>query len=1193
MSFVTCPDFAGLPKAIPSPAVMRRMKAKTDMASLPVDEGDRARTLETSESFLVQAPAGSGKTELLTRRLLKLLAEVDEPEQILAITFTLAATAEMRERVLNALQKARDTAETSDEAVDIKLARGALKNDKRRGWNLLQQPERLNIRTIDAVCLDIAHQTPLLSRLGGSLSPTDKPQPLYTLAARRTLARLGSEEPLSSALGALLQLRATSLPDCQKLIAEMLDKRDQLGRVLPLGQATLDWPLVRAALEAPLRRTHEQAIQKAQLLFAGDPGLAQELVAVLSHACANVDPDSDLLALNHVTHVQHLTNHAQWSCLCDFLLTQKGEWRANVPTGIGFPTGREGTAPRARFKQLLGRLDANPELLPMLCELRALPPQEYSEEESQMLQNMLVILRYAAAELRLVFAERGVVDFVELGLAARQVLRTDEGELSEFATEVAERWPHLLVDEFQDTSRSQYELLTLIASGWESAGRGSCFLVGDPMQSIYMFRQAEVELFERTKQHGLGEGTATVHLTPLQLQTNFRSHEGLVNRLNGIFEQIFEPATGQDYQVTFAPSTAQCPAPRGNPGVTVWPFFSSSKPSPEEKRSAEDAEARRVVRIIEEHLPAVEAARRKQGKFRIAVLVRARTHLELIAHRLRMAEIPFRAVEIEQLSQRQEVKDLTSLTRALLHPMDRIAWLSVLRAPWCGLTLRDLHTLGGSDTKDYSQPAMLTLLRERRTSLSEDGKRRAERALAVLEDALRGKHRQVSLAQWVERTWATLGGRACVDSAGYANVRAFFAMLEQLGPEAAGLEEQIAELCAQPDPAASERCGVFLMTIHKAKGLGFDVVIVPGLGRATRSESQPLLRWLEQTRLVGPGEEEQREFVVAPIGRNGKQGGIYAWIGKLQGRREDDEARRLLYVAATRASEELHLLGTAIIKRDGQELSAGSSRSLLGIAWTALKNDFERAREEEEPATDSTPQQAEFAFPPASPSIQLRRLPADWKPPEYATSAEAEERIMETIERPRGSLAARGFGTVVHALLEDLTGLPGIDAAGVSQVVLGEVGSWRPRAMAMLRSAGLPRAEAEPQSAEVVRTLLGVLHDAKGRWILGARAGAQSETSWSGWAASEGGEVVRTLRGDRMFRAGATPCSPEQTHLWIVDYKTARHGTSGLDAFLEGEKAKYLQQLEAYAGVMRKVHGENLQLRLALYYPLLTRLVWW
>jgi ATP-dependent helicase/nuclease subunit A len=1162
----------------------------TDQAQRPVDQSARARTLETNESFLVQAPAGSGKTELLTRRLLKLLAEVDEPEQILAITFTLAATAEMRQRVLNALQKARDTEETGEE---LQLARGALENDARRSWNLLQQPERLNIQTIDAVCLAIAHETPLLSRLGGSLSPTDKPQPLYTLAARRTLARLGSEEPISSALTALLQLRSTSLPDCQKLIAEMLDKRDQWGRVLPLGQTTFDWPVVRAFLEAPLRRTHDEAIQKAQALFAGHPDLAQELIEVLSHACGNIDPDADLMSLKHVTDIRQLTDQAHWDCLCDFLLTQKDEWRASVPTKIGYPTGRAGTAPRARYKALLARLDANPEFLAMLSELRALPPQAYSEEESQMLQHMLVILRYATAELRLVFAERGLVDFVELGLAARQVLRDDQGELSELAADVAARWPHLLVDEFQDTSRSQYELFTLIASGWESAGRGSCFLVGDPMQSIYMFRQAEVELFERTRRYGLGEGTAVVHLTPLQLQTNFRSHAGLVDRLNDIFAQVFGPGTGEEYQVTFAPSKAHDPAPRGNLGVRVWPSFSVSRPSTEEKRAAEDAEARQVVSIIQEHWPAVETAKRKHTEFRIAVLVRARTHLDLIARRLRKAEIPFRAVEIEQLVERQEVKDLTALTRTLLHPMDRIAWLSVLRAPWCGLTVKDLHALAGSDTKDYyNQPAMLTLLRERTPLLSTDGQGRAARVLSVLEDALRGRHRQVSLAQWVERTWATLGGRACVDRAGYANVHAFFAMLEQLGPGADGLEEQIAELCAQPDPAANERCGVHLMTIHKAKGLGFDVVIVPGLGRATRTEAQPLLRWLEQTRLLGPTEQEEREFVVAPIGRNGKQGGIYAWIGELQGRREDDEAKRLLYVAATRARKELHLLGTAIVRRSNQELSPGPSGTLLGIAWTALKPDFERAREEQAPAADPTPQQAEFSFPPASPTIQFRRLPADWKPREYAAARETEE-TLEVVERPRGSLAARAFGTVVHALLEDLTRLPGIDAAGVSPAVLDELRSWRPRALAMLRSAGLPQVEAEPQAAEVVRALQGVLQDAKGRWILGARAGAQTETSWSGWTGSEGGKIVRTLRGDRIFRAGATPCSAEETHLWIVDYKTARHGASGLDAFLESEKEKYLHQLEAYAAVMRKVHGESQPLRLALYYPLLTRLVWW
>ncbi len=269
----------------------------------------------------------------------------------------------------------------------------------------------------------------------------------------------------------------------------------------------------------------------------------------------------------------------------------------------------------------------------------------------------------------------------------------------------------------------------------------------------------------------------------------------------------------------------------------VWPFFRSSKPSLEEKRAAAEAEARKVVSIIQEHWPRVEENKRNNGEYKIAVLVRARSHLPLITHKLRKEKIPFRAIEIEQLGERQEVQDLAALTRALLHPMDRIAWLTVLRAPWCGLTLRDLHTLCGNDNKEYAARPVITLLRERVELLSEDGQRRARRVHAVLEDALRGKHRQVSLARWVERTWATLGGDACVDRTGYANVRAFFAMLEELGADAGGLDERLAELCAQPDPRASERCGVQLMTIHKAKGLGFDIVIVPGLERSTQVDT--------------------------------------------------------------------------------------------------------------------------------------------------------------------------------------------------------------------------------------------------------------------------------------------------------------------------------------------------------------------
>src|SRR5262249_23932219 len=161
-------------------------------------------------------------------------------------------------------------------------------------------------------------------------------------------------------------------------------------------------------------------------------------------------------------------------------------------------------------------------------------------------------------------------------------------------------------------------------------------------------------------------------------------------------------------------------------------------------------------------------------------------------------------------------------------------------------------------------------------------------------------------------------------------------------------------------------------------------------------------------------------------------GGIYSWIGELQRQREDDEARRLLYVAATRARKELHLLGTAVISKNGEELSPGSSRSLLGIAWPALKDDFERALAAE-PPTIPAPQQGVFDFPPASPSIRLRRLPVEWKPEEDPAAAEPEEEAPQAPERPRGSLATRAFGTAVHALLEDLAHLPGIDADSIPQ----------------------------------------------------------------------------------------------------------------------------------------------------------------
>ena len=148
-------------------------------------------------SVLVQAPAGSGKTDLLTRRFLRLLAEVDEPGQIVAITFTKAAAAEMRHRILHELERAaaRTDAAPDPDAFSMEpLAQRALAHSKSLGWNLLDQPAQLRISTIDSFCREIALQQPLLSGLGDGLGIYEQPDELYRRAARRTLQQIDAAE---------------------------------------------------------------------------------------------------------------------------------------------------------------------------------------------------------------------------------------------------------------------------------------------------------------------------------------------------------------------------------------------------------------------------------------------------------------------------------------------------------------------------------------------------------------------------------------------------------------------------------------------------------------------------------------------------------------------------------------------------------------------------------------------------------------------------------------------------------------------------------------------------------------------------------------------------------------------------------------------------------------------------------------
>jgi ATP-dependent exoDNAse (exonuclease V) beta subunit len=208
----------------------------------------------------------------------------------------------------------------------------------------------------------------------------------------------------------------------------------------------------------------------------------------------------------------------------------------------------------------------------------------------------------------------------------------------------------------------------------------------------------------------------------------------------------------------------------------------------------------------------IAEARERGEKYRVAVLARARKSLAPIAQALREAEIPFRALDLEGLAARPEVFDALALARALLNPHDRVAWLGVLRAPWCGLSLEDLHRLTSADDPELLSRPVPELLAERLSLLSEQGRPGAARVLNAIGSApaLRAAQPTRSLGTWLQQVWLFLGGADCVDATAHANLDMLWSCLDSLpageqdllGPALnAALEKLTA--CPTPPPAAT------------------------------------------------------------------------------------------------------------------------------------------------------------------------------------------------------------------------------------------------------------------------------------------------------------------------------------------------------------------------------------------------------
>ena len=311
------------------------------------------------------------------------------------------------------------------------------------------------------------------------------------------------------------------------------------------------------------------------------------------------------------------------------------------------------------------------------------------------------------------------------------------------------------------------------------------------------------------------------------------------------------------------------------------------------------------------------------GNPSIAILVRGRPSLPPILKALRDAGIEYRGVELESLLDRPAIRDLVALLRAMLHDGDRTAWLAVLRAPWCGLGLADLLLLAGGET-----PATIRERLRDCAMLPAGSAERAGRLSATLDAAIAGRGER-SLGGWLKSAWLALDGPATIeDASDLSNAELLFSALDRLEleagcmPPASAIEAAVEGVMASP--VGSDSARVQVMTIHRAKGLEFDVVILPDLQRAARGSERPLLYWT--TVATGPGE---RGIVLASRTDSdegdGSADALERWMRKLGAEREALELGRLAYVAATRARRRLHLIGTVGVKRTEERARASAS----------------------------------------------------------------------------------------------------------------------------------------------------------------------------------------------------------------------------------------------------------------------------
>ncbi|WP_019555724.1 UvrD-helicase domain-containing protein [Thiomicrorhabdus arctica] len=1160
-----------------------------------IDGLARFEAINPFSSFIVQAPAGSGKTALLTQRFLALLSQVDQPEQIVAMTFTKKAAAEMRDRIMGALKMGLLTElpenATLNDFNTWQLAKSALQQNNHQAWSLLQNPNRLRIKTIDGLNSYLVGQMPLLSKMGAPSQISHKVDSSYKEAVHLTLKTPELEEAVARLLG-LVNGRFNR---AESLLMNMLKKRDQwMGNLLRLNGDDS-----RANLESALETIVLDELKQQVAMLSHVRPLLEEACQVAEYAVQKDQPELDILC-GAWPLSDSLSDIQAWQRLADWLITKDSKGiRKTVTKNNGFPAGKgEAKERKDQFLNVLAGLregNQSKDVLDALAILKELPEPHYSDDQWLDLQWLIQLLRVSSAYLKVVFQSSGQADFIEIAQAASQALG-HELEPTDLAQQLDYQVKHLLVDEFQDTSSEQFSLIRKLIAGWQPGDGRTLFIVGDPMQSIYRFREAEVGNFLKVWQGKVG----SVNLTPLNLKVNFRSSQGVVDWVNQNFSKVLPKANNIEkgavsYSDSVAFSTDTMPA--------VHSFWAVNR--------SHEEEAEEIVALIQQRLSELNEG---DGKS-IALLGRSRSSLMGIARLLKQAGIGFRAVDLEALNERQEVQDSLALSRALLHLSDRAAWIALLRSPLVGLSLNDLFAVmgnwpyqsvwscltypisaldKGSHPKSANDQAwsLQQILAEKQ--LSEEGLQRLVHVIPILQQTL-SRLGSLPFSTLVRECWIQLDGPQTVEThLALENVEVFCHTLAEFDGEVLDfqqLETMMDALFARAD-SSPESQRIELMTMHKSKGLEFDSVILPGLGRKPRGDDTELVSWFQfmadetESEILG---ESAEKLVIAPITQKGQGvSKLSLLLKRFELEKQNYELGRLLYVAATRAKQKLYLFGQINVKEpeDIDVVINPVRGSMLEALWPCVNLTFTKLLHEHEfveldqsqqkspwpkvsrlpllragfstlfqPEADLVKSEDEIARTSATASISTDIDTGTAKTANVteATSDKTSPEV-DTLFASRQALLNTSVGNLVHAVLEQMVdeGIEVWDATRLTQRL--------PFYKQWLGQQGLKERELDEALHRTEHSLANAIGNPQLRWALGSSF-VESQTEQPLTALEEGGLVSNHII-DRTF--------VDETGLrWIVDYKTSIHqgkvdDKKGLERFIQQQVEHYQPQLERY-----------------------------